>query len=298
MISVGKAFIFFCVLVIISKAFATPLPVQAIGDAYIYFTGTGSDGGEGCTEADLDYQFSVTGVTDDDNGLDWYAIMELDGDGTIQDNDFYNVTVGTSDGYLTNTDFGAMGIANAVVNSRPVVVRLVDIGKPNGIWENDPAGLALTLAGTFIAEDSFDLALVHPECADLPNHAPAEESEPVGAINFGDNRLNPDDHAPVAIYCVGNGTVAVYAVLNAEGVPAFSAPAEQIEAAAADSEITNGLGGVMHKLPDGRLQVYFTQPDGKGYVFIWNGCPATHGESYTVENGVATGTGTIQISKP
>jgi hypothetical protein len=133
---------------------------------------------------------------------------------------------------------------------------------------------------------------VPPPPTVVPPAPPPSAAGP--AFDPGDDRVNPEAHAPVAIYCTSNNSVEVWAVVSAErGELAFTASAASISAAAAGSEITSGWGASLHKLPDGRLQVNATQRDGKGYVFIWNGCPAANGESYVIENGVAWLTGTF-----
>lgn len=113
-------------------------------------------------------------------------------------------------------------------------------------------------------------------------------STPRAAFNPGDDRINPEAHAPVAIYCRSGGSVEVWAVVSATtGELAFTA---QTEGAAAGT-IASGHGASLIRLPDGQLEVHATQSDGKGYIFRWNGCPMSHYESYVIDNGVPWLTG-------
>jgi len=97
-----------------------------------------------------------------------------------------------------------------------------------------------------------------------------------------DDRINPHAFAPVAVYCRAAGTVDVWNIDAAgQGTPLLSV-------AAADQAAGASAGAVsLSTLPDGRLQVSAPMLDGKGYLFIFNGCPATASETYTVENGNA-----------
>jgi len=97
-----------------------------------------------------------------------------------------------------------------------------------------------------------------------------------------DDRINPHAFAPVAVYCRAAGTVDVWNIDAAgHGTPLLSV-------AAADQAAGASAGAVsLSTLPDGRLQVSAPMLDGKGYLFIFNGCPATRSETYTVENGHA-----------
>jgi hypothetical protein len=113
-------------------------------------------------------------------------------------------------------------------------------------------------------------------------------SFPRAAFNPGDDRINPEAHAPVAIYCRSGNTLEVWAVISATtGELAFTA---SLEGAAAGT-IASGHGATLIKLPDGQLEVHATQTDGKGYIFRWNGCPMSHYESYVIDNGVPWLTG-------
>lgn len=97
-----------------------------------------------------------------------------------------------------------------------------------------------------------------------------------------DDRINPHAFAPVAVYCRAAGTVDVWNIDSAgHGTPLLSV-------AAADQAAGASAGAVsLSKLSDGRLQVSAPMLDGKTYLFIFNGCPATASETYTVENGNA-----------
>lgn len=109
----------------------------------------------------------------------------------------------------------------------------------------------------------------------------------------GDDRINIDAHAPVSVYCTEDNGVEVYSI-NAEGkgTLALTASAAEIAAAAPGAQIAAGGGATLYKLVDGTLQVSALQSDGKGYLFVWNGCPATWANSYIVTDGIATQTNT------
>jgi serralysin len=97
-----------------------------------------------------------------------------------------------------------------------------------------------------------------------------------------DDRINPHAFAPVAVYCRAEGTVEIWNIdADGEGTPLLSV-------AAADQAAGASAGSVsLNTLEDGRLQVNATMLDGKGYVFIFDGCPVTASETYTVDGGNA-----------
>ncbi len=253
-------------------------PAHAISGASIHFDETGASYGLACTANDLPYSFSVTGSTDDGNGVDWFAVMELDGDLTVQDNDFYTVPVGQTLNISTMTEFGS--VAGAVVDTRPIHVRVIDIPDATGVPEDQAAGVALTSAGTVLASDLFDIATVNPDCAALPD---------LTGVVVEDDRINPENHAPVAIYCSADGDLVVFKIISAtEGVPAFIVTADKLEAARNNRTIARGMGITLSKADDGYLQVFASQTDGKGYMFVWDACPLTDGASLIIDNGVVS----------
>jgi hypothetical protein len=110
------------------------------------------------------------------------------------------------------------------------------------------------------------------------------------AFNPGDDRINVEAHAPVAIYCRSGGVEVWTISSSAIGAFLFGASAADVSASAPGSTFASSGSTLLSKLADGSLQVNATMLDGKGYVFIWNGCPMTSGNSYVVENGVAVHT--------
>jgi hypothetical protein len=99
---------------------------------------------------------------------------------------------------------------------------------------------------------------------------------------FTDGRINPHNHAPAVVYC--NGTTAD--IYSPAGVLLMSITADEAAAAAAGAVVESAGGAAVSKTADGRLSLLATLPDGKGYLFIWNGCPAVTSETYTIEGGV------------
>lgn len=99
---------------------------------------------------------------------------------------------------------------------------------------------------------------------------------------FTDGRINPHNHAPVVVYC--DDTIAN--IYSAAGVFLMNVTADEAAAAAPGAVIESAGGATLSKTADGRLSLLASLPDGKGYLFIWNGCPATASETYTIEGGV------------
>ncbi len=97
-----------------------------------------------------------------------------------------------------------------------------------------------------------------------------------------DDRINPHAFAPVAVYCRAEGAVEVWNIdADGNGTPL-------LDVSAADQAAGASAGSVsLNTLEDGRLQVNATMLDGKDYLFIFDGCPVTTSETYTVENGNA-----------
>jgi hypothetical protein len=102
----------------------------------------------------------------------------------------------------------------------------------------------------------------------------------------GDDRINIDAHAPVSVYCTDDNGVEIYSINNeGEGNSVLVVSGADIAAAAPGAQIATGGGATLYKLIDGTLQVLATQTDGKGYMFVWDACPATWANSYIVPNG-------------
>lgn len=85
-----------------------------------------------------------------------------------------------------------------------------------------------------------------------------------------DGRINPIQASQYAVYC--DGEVASF--YSAQGTFLFSV---------ANGESNSGSGISVSPLADGRMQVNSTFPDGKGFLFIYDGCPNGGWEAYSVE---------------
>lgn len=261
-------------LVLVSLIALTP--THAITGASINFDDAGASFGPTCTDNDLPYSFSVTGSTDDGGGMDWFAVMELDGDLTVHNNNFYSVPLGQTFSLSTFTALGTIG--GAVVDTRPIYVRVIDIPDATGVSEDQADGVALSMAGTVLASDLFDIAAVNPNCSALPD---------LTGVVVKDNRINPENHAPIAIYCSAEGDLTVFKIISAtEGVPALVVTADTLEVARDNRTIARAMGINLSKDENGDLQVSTNQTDGKGYLFVWDACPMTRGTSLIIDSGV------------
>jgi hypothetical protein len=98
-----------------------------------------------------------------------------------------------------------------------------------------------------------------------------------GTVNplRADGRVNPQQDAPLVLYCNGTST-DVYSV---SGVFLGSVPPGGTAALG---------GGEFAPTPDGRMSVIAGLPDGKSYLLVWSGCPHGSYEAYTVQGGVPT----------
>jgi len=90
-----------------------------------------------------------------------------------------------------------------------------------------------------------------------------------------DGRINPQNDAPVVLYCSGTST-NFYSVTGA-----FLGSVE------AGGSGTFGSATVS-PLADGRMQVSAPLPDGKAYLFVWSGCPHGSYSAFSVQGGAAT----------
>lgn len=99
---------------------------------------------------------------------------------------------------------------------------------------------------------------------------------------FTDGRINPHNQATAIVYCSGNNA-DIYTPGGA--LLMTITPAEA--SAVANGAVIEAAGGVtVSKTPDGRLSMLAPLAGGKAYLFIWNGCPPTASETYTIEGGV------------
>ncbi len=119
----------------------------------------------------------------------------------------------------------------------------------------------------------------------------------VSGFHSGDARINQDAWAPVAIFCTSGGGVEVrwvdvigllppdiVGVSSVTGLTAIvSATAAQIAAAAPGTNIASNYDVHLAKTADGSLQVLAPQIDGKGYLFVWNACPASRTTTYVID---------------
>jgi len=87
-----------------------------------------------------------------------------------------------------------------------------------------------------------------------------------------DGRINPHAHAPVVLYCAGTST-NVYSVTGA------------LLGTVADGESATLGSAQISPTADGRMQLNAPLADGKGYLFVWDGCPSGNSVTFTLENG-------------
>lgn len=90
-----------------------------------------------------------------------------------------------------------------------------------------------------------------------------------------DGRINPQADAPIVLYC------------NAGATDFLSVTGTFLGTVANGGTATFG-GAEVRPTADGRMEVSAGLPDGKTYLFIWEGCDSGHYEAYNVLNGVPT----------
>ncbi|MBK8026422.1 MAG: hypothetical protein IPK19_34800 [Chloroflexi bacterium] len=91
-----------------------------------------------------------------------------------------------------------------------------------------------------------------------------------------DGRLNPQQDAPIVLYC-NDGSVDAYSVSG------------QFQGSVADGDSATFGAAEIRPTADGRMEVSAGLPDGKTYLFIWDGCAAKgNWEVYNVANGLPT----------
>lgn len=114
------------------------------------------------------------------------------------------------------------------------------------------------------------------ECAGLPYYT----QEPLAGLparNLYDGRINNvpghDVAAPVAIYCSAEDNIEIYTIdpITGEGTLVILTP-KAAEAQSSPYTIDEVSGVLLSMLPDGMFQVNTTYPDGKPYIFVWEGC--------------------------
>jgi len=111
----------------------------------------------------------------------------------------------------------------------------------------------------------------------------------------GDDRINRQAYANVAVYCdAANSRVAIYGIDEAgSGYPALFVNEADLPPTPTEEQghlLVAESGNIrLYRMTTGELQVRNgPDADGKEYAFIWDGCPATGGTAYTIENGIAT----------
>ena len=150
---------------------------------------------------------------------------------------------------------------------------------------------AFTLPG---GEGQYDPVLVGTQACSTPLTDNGPEAGP--PFEPGDDRINPQPYAPIAIYCLADGGVDLWSINYSNGVgsllvrisgPELAAYAANPNAAVLVAQVG---GSELYRLQDGRLQLNMVGRDGKLYIFIWNGCPARRSETYVLDfaTGIAS----------
>jgi len=91
-----------------------------------------------------------------------------------------------------------------------------------------------------------------------------------GGSAIHDGRINPENYAPVALYCDGS-------VLNAYKIDATGgtfAWSFDLSKSSAGNPLISQLGIALSQTGDGRFSVLAPQLDRKQYLFVFNGCPS------------------------
>ena len=117
----------------------------------------------------------------------------------------------------------------------------------------------------------------------------------VTSCPFSDGRLNACDAAEnTAVYCLSDGSVAIWAIDNSKGLLAFTVSPEEIARAPklppTNTLIKEGLGARLYRLSSGELQVNRTYPSrDKDYVFRFNDCGGGSGVWHQLRGSVRRG---------
>ena len=160
----------------------------------------------------------------------------------------------------------------------------------------EPGTLVYLYAEYTDAEGDFTSGSRDPVPCVLSPDTPEGEPE-ITWFEPGDDRINRQAYASVAIYCnAANGQLEIYAI-DAEGngslalaVPYADLPATP-DAATGNVGIAQAGNIALYRLTTGEFQVN-AGPDseGKTYVVIWDACPYTQIAAYILQNGVMTPT--------
>lgn len=90
-----------------------------------------------------------------------------------------------------------------------------------------------------------------------------------GGTQFTDGRINPQNYAPVVLYC-DDSTLNAFSV---DGAPLWQSVLDG-DSPAENDLLTSEGDAFLLQYPDGRYGVQATQPDGKLYLFVFDGCPS------------------------
>ncbi len=275
---------------LVAAALLMVMPAIAASNGSIWFWGTGYVNPD-CDNSDLGYSLKLTPNADDGGGFDDFAVVTVDAMGRPLDVDYW-WWAPTSTTPFTDWDFTDMGLIYSIAY-RPVTIALFDVpdvsGAPN---ENSVDGFNWVMAnGTFMAEAVMDPAAVNAlGCAGLPLLSEFRFSSPAPEPVIlwpGDDRLNPHEGAPVAIYAV-DGAYEIFSVDpgTSEGWPAFSFDIEGLEAGSAPFVVATGVNAfsgqpiTVYLLPSEELQLNTYYADGKPYIVTWPLGSADPGELY------------------
>jgi|GEM_PF-1105300 len=163
---------------------------------------------------------------------------------------------------------------------------------------NQPQGTVLKIiAEAFtppFGPGQYDPVLVGTQACSTPISDDGPEAGP--PFEPGDDRINPQPYAPIAIYCLADGGVDLWSINYSNGVGALLVRISGPELAAYVANPSTAVliaqvgGSETYRLQDGRLQLNMVGRDGKLYIFIWNGCPARRSETYVLDfaTGIAS----------
>ncbi len=273
---------------LVAAALLMVMPAIAASNGSIWFWGTG-DVDPDCDNSDLDYSYNLTPNADDGGGIDDFAVVTVDAMGRPLDVDYGWAFTSTTP--FTSGDDTDMGLIYSIAY-RPVTIALFDIPYAGGApFENSVAGFNWVMAnGTFMAEAVMDPAAVNAAgCAGLPLLSEFSFKPPAAPVVLwpGDDRLNPHEGAPVAIYAV-DGAYEIFSVDpgTSEGWLAFSFDIEGLEAGSAPFVVATGVNAfsgqpiTVYLLPSEELQLNTYYADGKPYIVTWPLGSADPGELY------------------
>ncbi|MEO8392872.1 MAG: hypothetical protein ABI700_07755 [Chloroflexota bacterium] len=113
---------------------------------------------------------------------------------------------------------------------------------------------------------------------------PFNSSAGGGGSAIGDGRINPENYAPVALYCDGS-VLTAYKIDSTGGTLAWSF---DLKSDSSDNPLIDQDGSALSKTGDGRFSVLAGQSDGKQYLFVFDGCPSP-GVTEVYESDPVTG---------